>query len=161
MSSGNEIQVVTLSLGREVFAVPVEYVREILEYRAPFVLPDGPSWLMGLIDVRGRGTPVIDLRVKLGLAKVPADDHTRIMVLDVPLGGKQLALGFVADKVREVVSFTRDQFEPAPDVGVPWRSDYIAGVVRHRDDFVVLFELEKLITAADAAELRDPAVEAA
>jgi purine-binding chemotaxis protein CheW len=145
-------QFVTLCLGAEVFAVPVSMVREILDYRDSFRIPDGPDYLLGLIDVRGRGTPVIDLRSKLGMAKVPPDSATRIMVLDVPLADRTLALGLVADRVLEVATFTEDQIEGAPDVGVAWRSDYIAGVVRRDGGFVVLFNLSKLLTA-DMASL--------
>ncbi len=145
-------QFVTLCLGAEVFAVPVSMVREILDYRDSFRIPDGPDYLLGLIDVRGRGTPVIDLRSKLGMAKVPPDSATRIMVLDVPLADRTLALGLVADRVLEVATFTEDQIEGAPDVGVAWRSDYIAGVVRRDGGFVVLFNLSKLLTA-DVASL--------
>jgi Chemotaxis signal transduction protein len=145
-------QFVTLCLGAEVFAVPVSMVREILDYRDSFRIPDGPDYLLGLIDVRGRGTPVIDLRSKLGMAKVPPDSATRIMVLDVPLADRTLALGLVADRVLEVATFTEDQIEGAPDVGVAWRSDYIAGVVRREGGFVVLFNLSKLLTA-DMASL--------
>lgn len=153
MSGANETQYVTLSLGREVFAVPVAYVCEILNYQAPFALPEGPAWLAGLIDVRERSVPVIDLRVKLGLPKVPPGAVTRIMIVDVPLEGRSLMLGLIADRVLEVISVADDQVEPAPDVGVRWRSDYIAGVVRHKGDFVVLFELKKIITAAEVASM--------
>ena len=155
-----ENQFVTLCLGAEVFAVPVSMVREILDYRDSFRIPEGPDYLLGLIDVRGRGTPVIDLRSKLGMAKVPPDSATRIMVLDVPLADRTLALGLVADRVLEVATFTEDQIEGAPDVGVAWRSYYIAGVVRRDGGFVVLFNLSKLLTA-DLAMLASSAVRAA
>jgi Chemotaxis signal transduction protein len=155
-----ENQFVTLCLGAEVFAVPVSMVREILDYRDSFRIPDGPDYLLGLIDVRGRGTPVIDLRSKLGMAKVPPDSATRIMVLDVPLADRTLALGLVADRVLEVATFTEDQIEGAPDVGVAWRSDYIAGVVRRESGFVVLFNLSKLLTA-DVAILASSSARAA
>jgi purine-binding chemotaxis protein CheW len=155
-----ENQFVTLCLGAEVFAVPVSMVREILDYRDSFRIPDGPDYLLGLIDVRGRGTPVIDLRSKLGMAKVPPDSATRIMVLDVPLADRTLALGLVADRVLEVATFTEDQIEGAPDVGVAWRSDYIAGVVRREGGFVVLFNLSKLLTA-DVAMLASSSARAA
>ncbi|GAA0580240.1 chemotaxis protein CheW [Rhizomicrobium electricum] len=148
----HESQFVTLCLGAEVFAVPVSMVREILDYRDSFRIPEGPDYLLGLIDVRGRGTPVIDLRSKLGMAKVPPDSATRIMVLDVPLADRTLALGLVADRVLEVATFADDQIEGAPDVGVAWRSDYIAGVVRRESGFVVLFNLSNLLTA-DMASL--------
>ncbi len=151
--ASDEIQFVTLCLGAEVFAVPVALVREILDYRETFRIPEGPSYLLGLIDVRGRSTPVIDLRTKLGLPQVPPTPATRIMVLDVPLDGRILSLGLVADKVLEVVTFTSSQIEGAPDVGVPWRSDYIAGVVRRDTGFVVVFDIAKLLTAEDTVLL--------
>ncbi|WP_296599365.1 chemotaxis protein CheW [Phenylobacterium sp.] len=151
--SALEGQYVTLGLGAEVFAVPVRYVREILDYRAPFAIPEGPAYLLGLTDVRGRATATIDLRVKLGLPPVPPGPATRVLVLDIPLEDRLLSLGLVADRVIEVISIAADQVEPAPDIGVPWRSEYIAGVVRHEGGFVVLFELARLLTSQEAAAL--------
>ncbi len=149
----SEAQYVTLGLGSEVFAVPVEFVREILDFQPPFAIPDGPSYLLGLTDVRGRGTPTIDLRAKLGLPSAAATTSTRILVLDVPLTDRLLSLGLVADRVIEVVTFQADQIEAAPDIGVPWRSDYIQGVVRCEGGFVVLFDLARLLTGQEAASL--------
>jgi purine-binding chemotaxis protein CheW len=148
-----EAQFVTLGLGSEVFAVPVEYVREILDFAAPFAIPEGPAYLLGLTDVRGRGTATIDLRTKLGLPSVAPTPQTRILVLDIPLADRVLSLGLVADRVIEVVAVDTAQIEPAPDIGVPWRSDYIRGVVRRESGFVVLFELAKLLTSQEAAAL--------
>jgi len=142
---------VTLALGNEVFAVPVGYVRGILDYRPPFKIPEGPVYLLGLIDVRGRGTPTIDLRLKLGLAASTPDAATRILVLDVPVGGQLLGLALVADRVIEVATFSESEIEGAPEIGVAWCSDYIAGVVRQDTGFVVLFDLPKLLTSAEAA----------
>ena len=151
--STSDAQFVTLGLGAEVFAVPVEYVREILDFSPPFAIPEGPSYLLGLTDVRGRATPTLDLRVKLGLPPVAPTLSTRILVLDVPVDGRLLALGLVADRVIEVAAFSTEQIEPAPDIGVPWRSDYIRGVVRQAGGFVVLFDLARLLTSQEAAAL--------
>ncbi len=148
--AARELQYVTLGLGEELFAVPVEVVREILDYQPPFGIPEGPSYFLGLTDVRGQGTPTLDLRVKLGLAKVEPSATTRILVIDVPLAERTLSLGLVADRVFEVVAIRSDQIEPAPDIGRPWRSDYIKGVVRRDSGFVVLFDLERLLTTVDA-----------
>src|SRR4249919_493688 len=116
-------QFVTLGIDRELFAVPVEMVLEILDMRVLFRVPDAPAYLAGLIDVRGRGVPVIDLRVKLGLPATAVTDGTRIMVLEVPLNGRQLVLGLVADRVYEVAPLDDGRLEPAPDIGTKWRSD--------------------------------------
>ena len=159
-TSSDEAEYVTLCLGAEVFAVPVALVREILDYRETFRIPDGPAYLLGLIDVRGRGTPVIDLRAKLGMERIAPTPSTRIMVIDVPLPDRVLALGLVADRVLEVTTFAKEQIEPAPDVGVPWRSDYIDGVVRREKGFVVLLNMAKLLTTAEVAALKSPVLEA-
>lgn len=161
MATGSaENQFVTLCLGTEVFAVPVAMVREILDYREAFRIPDGPKFLLGLIDVRGRGTPVIDLRCKLGMEPQAPTPSTRIMVVDVPLADRTLALGLVADRVLEVITIVDDAIEPPPDVGVAWRSNYIDGVVRREDGFVVLFNLPKLLTSAEAEAISTSVLEA-
>ena len=148
-----EAQFVTFSLGDEIFAVPVEVVREILDYAEAFKIPNGPDYLLGLRDVRGQGVPTIDLRLKLGLSKTIPTAHTRVLVLDVPIGSKILTLGLVADRVFEVTPFRRDQIEAAPDIGIRWRSDYIAGVVRRENGFVVIVDLAQLLSREDTAML--------
>jgi purine-binding chemotaxis protein CheW len=157
MSGDSELQFVTLGLGAEVFAVPVAFVREILDYRQPFAVPEGPDYLQGLIDVRGQATPTLDLRKKLGMAAAEPTLTTRILVLDVPTDDRTLSLGLVADRVIEVISILPDQLEPAPDIGVRWRSDYIRGVVRRHDSFVIVFDLARLLTGQDAFLLEQTA----
>jgi len=144
---------VTLGIGREVFAVPVSTVLEILDMQSIFKVPDAPSYLLGLIDLRGRSVPVIDLRLKLGLPAVETTPSTRILVLDAPVGGRQLVLGLVADRVFEVAALGGQGIEPPPDIGVRWRSDYIEGVARRGDSFVIIFNLASLFAGAETAFL--------
>jgi purine-binding chemotaxis protein CheW len=146
-----ELQFVTFSLGEELFAVPVGVVREILDHEEAFKIPHGPDYLLGLRDVRGQGVPVIDLRLRLGMSGTVKTPHTRILVLDVPIGDRVLALGLVADRVYEVVPFRQEQIEAAPDIGIRWRSDYIAGVVRRDQSFVVIVDLARLFSDAGPA----------
>ena len=153
MPGVNAGQYVTFGLGGETFAAPVTLVREILTYQEPFKIPNGPDDLLGLTELRGRGVPTADLRIRLGMAPVEPTLNTRIIVLDVPLEDRTLSLGLVADRVFEVTPFTADQIEPAPDIGVKWRSDYISGVVRRPEGFVVLIDLPKLMSTADAVSL--------
>nr|WP_307159605.1 chemotaxis protein CheW [Rhizobium paknamense] len=148
-----EAQFVTFSLGEEVFAVPVESVREILDHEESFQLPHGPEYLLGLRDVRGQGVPIIDLRLKLGRTRTVKTQHTRILVMDIPLADRVLTVGLVADRVFEVIPFRLEQIEGAPDIGIAWRSDYIRGVVRRETGFVVIIDLVRLFTAAETPAL--------
>jgi purine-binding chemotaxis protein CheW len=147
--TSKDVQFVTLGLDREVFAVPVETVVEILDMRTMFRIPEAPPYLAGLIDVRGRGVPVIDLRIKLGLPATIPTEHTRILVLEIPVAGRQLALGLIADRVFEVTALDLAQVEPPPDIGVAWRADYIRGIGRRGSGFVVIFDLERLFSGQE------------
>ncbi len=156
------VQYVTLGIDQETFAVPVSHVQEILDMRPVARLPHAPPYLLGIIDVRGRSVPVIDLRAKLGLAAAETTSATRILVLELVVEDKPLLLGLVADRVFEVAGMDDDKIEPAPEIGRRWRSDCIKGVGRRREQFVIVFDIPRLI-ATDAVELlstADPALAA-
>lgn len=141
MSGGDGIQAVVFGLDQEVFAVTVGLVREILDHREAFRMPQAPDWLTGLTDVRGTSVPMVDLRLRLGMAPAAPTAHTRILVVEALLGDTTLTLGLVVDRVIEVATFRHDEIGAAPDIGMQWRSDYIAGVVRRDDGFVVHLDL--------------------
>ncbi len=155
MSTAHEIQVVEFGIGEEVFAVPVGLVREILDHKAPFQVPNGPEYFLGLTDVRGQGVPTVDLRVRLGLPAAEPTLSTRILILDIPLADRMLSLGVVIDKVLSVATIETARIESAPDIGVRWKSDYITGVVRNEGGFVVIIDVASIFTAQDV-QLLDP-----
>ncbi len=149
MSEGASVQAVTFGLGDEVFAVSVTLVREILDYAPAFRVPNGPGWLLGLTDVRGQGVPTVDLRARLGLASAEPTLSTRVLIVDVPLADRTVSLGLVVDRVLAVTTFAAERLEPAPDIGMRWRSDYIEGVVREPDGFVVVINVAEIFSRED------------
>ena len=151
----DDLQVVEFGLGSEVFAVPVKLVREILDYAPPALVPNGPPHFAGLTDVRGQGVPTVDLRRRLGLEAVTPTLATRILILDIPLPDRGLTLGVVIDRVLSVSSYDAAQIEPAPDIGVRWKSHYITGVVRRESGFAVIIDAARIFTTEDAAMAGD------
>ena len=149
-------QYLTLGLAGETFGISIRNVREILDMRPISRLPHAPHFLLGMIDVRGSGYPIVDLRLKLDLPSTAATEATRIIILDVPVGDRLVGVGF-ADCVFEVTDIDESSAEPAPEVGGRWKSDYIAGIGRKGDKFVILFDLAKLMahTSLPAAAARD------
>lgn len=150
-------QYLTLGIDRELFGIDIRHVREILDMRPISKLPHAPEFLLGMIDVRGTGFPVIDLRTKLGLPRIEPTETTRIIILDVPVNGRTQGVGFVADRVFEVTGLDDGQTEEAPDVGGRWQSNYISGIGRKGEAFVVVFDLERLMASDDLAYLPEPA----
>jgi len=139
-------QYVTLGVGDEIFAVEVTRVHEILDLGPVVRLPNAPAHVLGMIDVRRRAVPVIDLRVKLGLSPTEKTEHSRIIVLDVDIGARIVVLGLLADRVYEVTDLSDRAVEPPPDIGMRWRSDYIRGVGRRGESFVIVFDLSRLFS---------------
>lgn len=161
MSGGGDVQAVVFGLGREMFALPVGSVREILDHRDASAIPHGPSWLIGLTDVRDQAVPMVDLRVRLGLAAADVTLATRVLVVDVPIGGRVLTLGLVVDRVLDVSSFAAAEIEETPDIGVRWRSEYIEGVVRRPDGFIVLLATNGIFSSEEDARVLPDVAQAA
>ena len=142
-------QYLTLGLDGETFGIGIRNVREILDMRPISKIPHAPNFLLGMIDVRGTSYPIVDLRIKLDLPSVPATEATRIIILDVPVGDRFVGVGFVADCVFEVTGIDESQIEPPPSVGGRWKSDYLAGIGRKGDGFVIIFDLARLMASSD------------
>ena len=146
-------QYLTLGLDREIFGIDIAHVHEILDLRPISALPHAPAFLVGMIDVRGRSYPVLDLRTKLGLPRIDPTPATRIILLDVPVDGRAMGVGFVADRVFEVTDLDGATLESAPQVGGRWRSNYIAGIGRKGEAFVVVFDLARLMSDDDTTDV--------
>lgn len=144
-------QYVTVGIGAEIFALDVAQVREVLDL-CPFTrVPNMPDFVRGMIEVRGHGVPVICLRRKFGLPAVEPDSHTRIVVLEVTVAGRQLVIGALTDRVYEVAEITAEAVEAPPEIGVRWNSEIIRGIGRRGDAFVILLDLDRLFTAEAVA----------
>jgi purine-binding chemotaxis protein CheW len=148
-------QYLTLGLADEKFGISIRNVREILDMRPISRLPHAPDFLLGMIDVRGTGYPIVDLRTKLNLPSVPATEATRIIILDVPMDDRLVGVGFVADCVFEVTDIDESSIEPPPSVGGRWKSDYLAGIGRKDDNFVIIFDLARLMASPEITAAQD------
>ncbi|MBZ0164109.1 MAG: chemotaxis protein CheW [Notoacmeibacter sp.] len=154
-------QFVTLAIAGELLAVPVDQVREILQVQPVSRLPHAPAHLLGMIDVRGQGVPVIDLRLKLGFQQVEDDENTRVIVLNVPTAAGATTFGLKTDRVFEVTALDETGLEPPPEIGVKWHLDLIVGIGRRNGAFVTVLNLEHLFSSSEATALSIAANQAA
>ncbi|HTO28306.1 MAG TPA: chemotaxis protein CheW [Devosia sp.] len=144
-------QYVTLGVADELFAAPVAKVQEILDMRPIARLPQAPDSLLGMIDVRGQGIPVVDLRLTLGLPAAPDTENTRIIVLTLAGQDADLRLGLRADRVFEVTILDDDALDAAPAMGGAWSGHCIAGIGRRNGRFVTVLDLERLLGSFEDA----------
>ncbi len=114
-------------------------------------LPQAPAALLGMIDVRGEGVPVVDLRLTLGLPEAGDTENTRIIVLTIAGQEGDLRLGLRADRVFEVTVLDDGALDPAPSESGPWSGRCIAGIGRRNGQFVTVLNLERLLASFEAA----------
>jgi purine-binding chemotaxis protein CheW len=141
-------QYVTLGVADEVFAAPVARVQEILDMRPIARLPRAPQNLLGMIDVRGQGVPVLDLRLTLAMPAAPDTENTRIVVLSVEGPEGPVVLGLRADRVFEVTVLDSDALDPPPAVSANWSGHCIEGIGRRNGQFVTVLDLDRLLGEA-------------
>ncbi|WP_027190233.1 chemotaxis protein CheW [Fundidesulfovibrio putealis] len=139
-------QYLTFTLGDEVFALDIASVREVLEYTTITKVPRTPEAIRGVINLRGRAVPVVDVRLKFGMPETQRTVNTCIIIVEVSLGGEETVLGALADSVKEVMDIEPKDIEPAPRMGTSIRADFIQGIGKHGDDFIILLDIDKVFT---------------
>ncbi len=143
-------QYLTFKIDEEYFTVQVQNVREILEYTKITKMPDAPNFMRGIINVRGRVIPVIDLRLKFGMAETIPKTSTRIIVLDIEReDGGNLVIGSLADSVKEVIEISPEQIEPPPDIGTRWKKDYVIGIGKYQEEFIMLIDIRRVFSSSE------------
>ncbi|MDO9308806.1 MAG: chemotaxis protein CheW [Deltaproteobacteria bacterium] len=143
------VQYLTFKLNDEVFALDVAKVREILEVTNITKVPQTPDFMRGVINLRGSVVPVIDMRLKFGMSRTEQTVNTCIIVVEVDLDGDTTILGALADSVQEVVELEPDRIEPAPHIGVKLNTEFIRGMGKIDDHFVMILEIDKLFSSEE------------
>lgn len=149
-------QFLTYKLGDEMFAVSVAQVREVLELAPITKVPTAPDYMRGVVNVRGNAIPVVDLRLKFGLPRRDDTLHTRIIVLELKLDGEACVVGGIADSVHEVIEIDPSQTTPPPTIAMRWRSEFIRGMGRRGDQFIIILDIDAVFSASDLALVAAP-----
>jgi chemotaxis signal transduction protein len=132
------------------YGIPILSVKEILQHEAPTSVPSAPPAVRGVINVRGQVVPVVDLAVMFGGAATVPSSRTCILVVDANVAGDRLTLGVLADAVNEVLDLPSTEVEPPPRLGSRARVDYLTGVGKVGRAFVLLLDLDRALSAAEA-----------
>jgi purine-binding chemotaxis protein CheW len=144
-------QYLSFRLGEEVFAVDVAQVREILELMPITKVPRTPEFMRGVINVRGSVVPVVDMRLKFGLPAAEDTIDTCIVVMEVATDGETTVIGALADSVKEVAEFSAEQIEPAPKLGTMLKVEFIKGIAKHDEQFVIILDIDRIFSSAELA----------
>jgi purine-binding chemotaxis protein CheW len=146
----------SFSLAGETYGIEILSVQEIIGVMHLTTVPKSAGYLKGVINLRGKIIPVIDLRLKFGLPEASYDEKTCIIVANAVLGGRQTAIGIAVDTVLEVRNFQTQDIEAAPEYAVQGGADFVVGMGRTgADHIVILIDIEKALSGTGGATLSE------
>lgn len=142
-----QMTVVTMALGRQTLAIPAAALQEILDPLPVTRVPGAGRFVPGVVNVRGSVVPLADLKVALDIPPATADDRLRTMVLEVDLDGEPATVAILADAVHEVTTIDRAIIETVPSTATNWPADYLQGLFKGPEGFVLLPDLTAIFAA--------------
>lgn len=157
-SETNTNQYLTFLLNGEVFGLVISKVREVLDFTSVTRVPQTPDYMCGVINLRGSVVPVIDLNCKFSLQQTERTVNSCIIIVEIELDNETVIIGALADSVQEVLDLEPEQIEPAPKLGVKLNTEFIKGMGKRGEEFVILLDIDKVFSADELASVQGTAV---
>ena len=152
-AAGEAHQYLTFLLGGEMYAVAILNVKEIIEYGQLTGIPMMPAFIRRVINLRGAGVPVIDLAARFGGHQTESSRRTCIVIIELSNGDEHHDIGVVVDAVSEVLEVSGADIEPAPAFGAKIRADFIEGMGKIGGKFVIILDIQKVLSVEEIASL--------
>ncbi len=146
-------QYLTFVLAGETFAMGILAIKEIIEYANLTEVPMMPQYVRGVINLRGSVVPVIDLSVRFGKPASPVTKRTCIVIIEIVAGGERQVLGVMVDAVNAVLDIPPAEIEPPPAFGASIRTDFIQGMGKVSNKFVILLDVDHVLAADEMSVL--------
>jgi purine-binding chemotaxis protein CheW len=148
-----KLQYLTFFLSKDLFGISILKVREIMEFGGITHLPMMPDFIKGVINLRGKAVPVVDLSLRLGFGKGELTKKTCIVIVEINSEDGQIEVGLMVDSVDEVLELGMDQIEPPPRFGSTIRTDFIQGMGKIETKFVILLESDNILSLEEISLL--------
>lgn len=148
-------KLLTFSLGNEGYGISILKVKEIIGMLSITQVPRTPDFIKGVINLRGKIIPIMDLRIKFGMDEKTYNERTCIIVIEIKIQGVERLLGVVVDTVSEVINIDADDIEPAPQYGSQVEHNLISGMGKVKDRVVIILDIEEVILCDEMIRMLD------
>jgi purine-binding chemotaxis protein CheW len=145
----------SFKLGGETFAANVGKILNILEMTEITKVPKAPDYMKGVINLRGTVLPVVDTRIKFGMPPTEYTNNTCILVMEVEVDGEQVQVGGLVDAVQAVLEIEEDEILPPPSIGSKYRSEFITGIAKIDDKFIMLLNMDRVFSADEIISIKE------
>jgi purine-binding chemotaxis protein CheW len=141
------VQYLTFLTAGEEYAISIVKVSEIVEYEAVTTVPNTPTWIRGVTNLRGRVVPVVDLAVKFGMPASHTTKFSCIIITEVMFAGEMLTMGVLADSVSQVIDLSANEIEETPAFGTRVKPEYLIGMGALGKKFCLILDIDKVLSA--------------
>lgn len=145
----------SFKLGDEVFAAHVSKVLNILEMTRITEVPKAPEYMRGVINLRGKILPVVDTRIKFGMSPTQQTKSTCIVVMEVEIYDETISVGVLVDEVQAVLEIDKVGIQPPPSIGSKYKSEFIYGMAKHNEEFIMLLDMDKILSADEILDVQE------
>ncbi len=145
------MQYLTFKLDAELFALKIAKAREVLDITAITRVPRMPGFMLGVLNLRGSVAPVVDLRLRFGMPAAERTVNSCIIITEVPVDGETQILGLLVDSVQEVIDLGPADLEPAPRIGTRLDTEFISGMGKQKDRFIIILDIDRLFSVSELA----------
>jgi len=146
----DNIEILTIALGGEIFALPASIVLEILDISPVTPVPNAPPFVGNLINFRGRVAPLADLRLRCSMPVTEPTIDSRIVVLEFAFEGEPTLVAILADKVYEVTHLDAVVTDQVPRFGTRWRPEFVQRIGRRNNEFVMILDIGRIFASAES-----------
>ncbi len=150
-----ENKYLTFELNKEGYAIPILKVKEIIGMMGITAVPRFPSYVKGVINLRGKIIPVIDLRLKFGFEEQDYDERTSIIVVELETEKKKIVSGMVVDTVNEVLDIEGSDIEPPPQYGSDINQAFLKGMGKVKDEVIMILDVNKILSNEETEKLNE------
>lgn len=150
-----KLQILSFVLDNDFFGMEISNIQEVLEYHKVTAVPRTPDYMLGVINLRGQVVPVIDLRRYFDMATTEPTVDSCIIIVELEIEGEKTALGLLADRVKEVLELSTTDINPPPKLGNKVDSQFIYGVARHDDQFIILLKIHRIFSDTEMKDVAD------
>lgn len=155
--SGLAGKYLTFKLGREEYGLEILKVQEIIKMMEITTVPRTPAFVKGVINLRGKVIPVVDLRLKFDMDEIDATDKSCVIVVQVARDSSTVTMGIVVDEVSEVLDIKGEEIEPSPSMGVTVDTQFILGMAKSKGAVKILLDVDKVLSTGDLEAISNAA----
>lgn len=145
----NKTQYLSFMLDEGVFSIDIGKVKEVLDLTEITKVPQTPTYMRGIINLRGGVVPVVDLKLKFGLGRTESTVNTCIIISEVNIAGEIAVLGMLSDSVREVFDLSDEDIVQAPRIGTHLNTEFLSGMGKKDNEFIMILDIDKVFTSSE------------